>query len=116
MIGKGGSVYRTGRLGTKMLEYLGPELKKTMVSRLHVFLSKRALLMRLHLVSKQGKSYPPKFVEGDTVNMELNKDTQEIKMWINDNLPFTISGIDKEAKFFVNMEGVLSSVEIVRIN
>jgi hypothetical protein len=31
MIGKGGSVYRTGRLGTKMVEYLGPELKKTMV-------------------------------------------------------------------------------------
>jgi hypothetical protein len=39
MIGKGGSVYRTGRLGTKMLEYLGPDLKKTMV-RLHVFLSR----------------------------------------------------------------------------
>ena len=33
MIGKGGSVYRTGRLGTKMVEYLGPDLKKTMVRR-----------------------------------------------------------------------------------
>ena len=55
-------------------------------------------------------------MEGDTVNMELNKDTQEIKMWINDNLPFTITGINKEAKFFVNMEGKQTSVEIVRIN
>ncbi len=72
--------------------------------------------MRPRLVSKQGKSYPPKFVEGDTVNMELNKDTQELKMWINDNASFTIGGIDKQAKFFVNMEGVLSAVEIVRIN
>ncbi len=55
-------------------------------------------------------------MEGDTVNMELNKDKQEIKMWINDNLPFTVSGINKDAKFFVNMEGAQSSVEIVRIN
>jgi hypothetical protein len=72
--------------------------------------------MRPRLVSNQGKSYPPKFVEGDTVKMELNKDTQEIKMWINDNLPFTVTGINKEAKFFVNMEGAQSSVEIVRVN
>lgn len=93
MIGKGGSVYRTGRLGTKMVEYLGPDLKKTM-----------------------GKSYPPKFGEGDTVNLELNKDTREVKMWINDKAPFTIGGIDPAAKFFVNMEGEQSAIEIVRIN
>jgi hypothetical protein len=64
----------------------------------------------------QGKSYPPKFGEGDTVNLELNKDTREVKMWINDKAPFTIGGIDPAAKFFVNMEGEQSAIEIVRIN
>lgn len=64
----------------------------------------------------QGKSYPPKFVEGDTVKIELNKDTREVKMWVNDKAPFTVGGIDPSAKFFANMEGVQSAIEIVRIN
>ena len=63
----------------------------------------------------QGKSYPPKFVEGDTVKLELNKDTREIKMAINDGAAFTVGGIDPASKFFVNMEGKDSSIEIIRI-
>ena len=41
---------RAGRIGTKLLEYLGKDIKGSM-----------------------GDSYPPKFKDGDVVNMELNK-------------------------------------------
>ena len=54
-------------------------------------------------------------MEGDTVKLELNKDTREIKMAINDGAAFTVGGIDPASKFFVNMEGKDSSIEIIRI-
>ena len=63
----------------------------------------------------QGKSYPPVFREGDTVKLELNKDTQQVRMWVNDNAAFTVDGVDRQSKFFVNMEGAKSAVELVRV-
>ena len=63
------SVYRTGRVGTKLSEYLGPEIKSQLVSR-------NKALPDLRRVLVQGNAYPPKFQEGDVIHMELDRDNQ----------------------------------------
>jgi len=93
MVEKGGSVYRTGRIGTKLVEYLGKDIKKYM-----------------------GDSYPPKFKDGDVVKMELNKATGEFKAWVNDGVPFVIQGVSPASKFFVNAEAKDSQFEIMRLD
>lgn len=93
MVEKGGSVYRTGRIGTKLLEYLGKDIKGSM-----------------------GDSYPPKFKDGDVVNMELNKATGEFKAWVNGGNPFTVQGVSPSSKFFVNCEAKDSTFEIMRLD
>ncbi|EKX53758.1 hypothetical protein GUITHDRAFT_150280 [Guillardia theta CCMP2712] len=93
MLGKGGSVYRTGRVGTKLSEYLGPEIK-----------------------SQLGNAYPPKFQEGDVIHMELDRDNQVFKCWVNNGKPFVVNGVAKNSKFFVNMEGKESAVELVKLD
>jgi len=89
MVEKGGSIYRTGRIGTKLTEYLGKEMKKEM-----------------------GPSYPPKFKQGDMVKMELNKATGVFKCWANDGEPFMVDGVAPNAKFFVNAEAKSTQFEI----
>ena len=93
MVEKGGSVYRTGRIGTKLVEYLGDDAKKMM-----------------------GDSYPPKFAEGDVVKMELNKASGEWKCWVNDKNPLTITGVAANSKFFVNAEAKDSQFEIMSLD
>jgi len=92
MVEKGGSVYRTGRIGTKLVEYLGKDIKKYM-----------------------GDSYPPKFKDGDVVKMELNKATGEFKVWVNDGVPCVVQGVSPASKFFVNAEAKDSQFEIMRL-
>ena len=64
----------------------------------------------------QGSSYPPKFKEGDTVKMELNKAKGEFTFWVNSGTPFTIKGVSPSSKFFVNAEAKDSQFEIMRVD
>jgi hypothetical protein len=81
--------HMAGRIGTKLTEYLGKEMKKEM-----------------------GPSYPPKFKQGDMVKMELNKATGVFKCWVNDGEPFMVDGVAPNAKFFVNAEAKSTQFEI----
>ncbi|KAJ1491827.1 hypothetical protein T484DRAFT_1881970 [Baffinella frigidus] len=90
MAKESGSVYRTGVLGTKLTEYMGKEIKK----------------------HQMGDSYPPKYKADDVVWMELNHDEQSFKLSVNGGSPFQLKSVPG-ARFFVNMEGLDSAVELV---
>lgn len=105
------SVYRTGRVGTKLSEYLGPEIKSQLVIETRhdqisdaCWFREMPILLNFKRVTSSTWSSIGTIRSDETEKLAPLKLPQVFKCWVNNGKPFVVNGVAKNSKFFVNME------------